>query len=73
MMMMMMMVMMKMIAIALYMVRDAWLFLTDSLQVAASHVCVWREGRGKAPTGLGSMPEPCQFRFKPQVRNSFWK
>lgn len=57
MMMMMMMVMMKPTAIALYMVRDVWLFLTGSLQVAASHVCVWREGRGKVPTGLRSVPE----------------
>lgn len=63
--MMMMMVLMKPTAIALYMVRDVWLFLTGSLQVAAS------QGRGKVPTGPRSVPELCQFRFKPQVRNSF--
>lgn len=66
MMMMMRMVMMKMSAIALCVVGDAWLFLTDSLQVAASHMCVWREGRGKVPTSLGTVHEFCQFRFKPQ-------
>lgn len=64
---------MKMTAVALYMARDTWLFLTDSLQVAASPTCVWREGRRKVTTGPRSAPELCQFRFKPQVRNSFQK
>lgn len=70
--MMMVMVVMKMTAIALYMVRDAWLFLTDSLQVALSHVCVFggRE-EAKSPQVWNLLLNSCQFSFQPQVRNSF--
>lgn len=50
---MMMMVMMKTTAVALSVVRDAWLFLTDSLQVAVSPMRVWKEGKGKVPHKSG--------------------
>ena len=67
---MMVMVMMKITAVALCVVRDAQLFLTGSLHVAASRLS-YRKGRGKVTTSPRTALELCQCRFKPQVRNSF--
>lgn len=63
---MMMMVVMKMTAVVLYVVRDARLCLTDSLQVAKWCMCVWREGTGSVTTGPGSVSE----RLSVQVQAS---
>lgn len=57
---MMVMVVMKMTAVALYTVRDAWLFLTGSLHVAAS--CM--EGGERESHHRSKI-------YKPQVRNAF--
>ena len=63
------MVMMKITAVALYVVRDAQLFLTGSLHVATSRLS-YTKGRGKDHESK-NCAELCQYRFKPQVRNSF--
>ena len=59
---MMVMVMMKMTAVPLYTVRDAWLFPTGSLHVAASYMRL--EGGERESHHRSKI-------CKPQVRNAF--